>query len=110
MNAIDFWDETVLNVSKHFKVTADFDFMLFVIGVQEKGSGMGQYSREEKWDLINLGKCTMFTLLGYLENIGADEDGWPKFKEIKKIKGFSPSYQKRLLKTAMIKYFQLNIC
>lgn len=30
------WEELVLKVSKQFKVTADFDFMLFIIGLNER--------------------------------------------------------------------------
>ncbi len=101
----DIWNETVLRVSKHFSVTAEFDFMLFVVGIQELGTGMTQYTRSEKWDIINLGKCRLLTNLGYLEQTGKDKDGWPEFEAIKNVKSLSPNLQKRLLKEAMIAYF-----
>ncbi|TCO10562.1 hypothetical protein [Natronoflexus pectinivorans] len=107
MESIDYtWDELVLMVSRHFKVTADYDFMLFIIGIQERGTGMTHYPREEKMDLINLGKCKLLSHLGYLEEIEEDQEGWPRFKEIKSVKGLSPSFQKHLLKKAMMEYFK----
>lgn len=101
----DKWNETVLRVSKHFKVTAEFDFMLFVIGIQDLGKGFTQYSRDEKWDLINLGKCRLLTRLGYLKEVGRDNEDWPEFEEVRNVKSLSPTFQKRLLKQAMIEYF-----
>jgi hypothetical protein len=101
----DTWEEAVLRVSKHFKVTADFDFMLFVIGIQARGTGFKSYSRDEKWDLINLGKCLMLEESGYLRQSGEDQEEWPVFEEIKSVKGLSPSFQKHLLKKSMTEYF-----
>lgn len=98
------WDELVLKVSKQFKVTADFDFMLFIIGMHVRGLGFRHYSRDEKWDMINLGKCTLFELLGYLKQSGSDEQGWPRFDVIKNVNTFTPSMQKHLLKKAMLHY------
>lgn len=100
------WNELILKVSKHFKVTADFDFLLFVIGIQERGTGFIKYSREEKWDMINLAKCLLFTQLGYLKQTGHDKDNWPTFEEVKKLRTLTPSLHKRVLKEAMIEYFK----
>ena len=102
----DAWNELILKVSKHFKVTADFDFILFVIGVQERGTGFKEYTREEKWDMINLAKCKLFTKKGYLKEVGHDAENWPIFEEVKKMRTLSPSLNKRILKEAMIEYFK----
>jgi hypothetical protein len=102
----DVWNELMLKVSKHFKVTADFEFMLFIIGVQERGTGFAEYTRDEKWDLVNLAKCRLFTRLGYLRENGYDDENWPVFLEVKKMRSLSPSFQQRLLKEAMIDYFE----
>ncbi len=99
------WDELVLKISKHFKVTADFDFMLFIIGIQERGTGFRPYPRNEKNDLINLGKCNLFELLGYIKRSGNDDEGWPKFDVIKNVSTITPGMQKQLLKKAMHQYF-----
>lgn len=100
----DRWEELVLKVSQQFKVTADFDFMLFIIGLNERGLGFRPYSREEKWDLINLGKCKLFEQLGYLRQTGHDGQGWPAFEILKSVNTLTPSLQKHLLKKAMVTY------
>jgi len=98
------WNDLVLKVSKQFKVTADFDFMLFIIGMHERGLGFRHYSKDEKWDLINLGKCRLFEVLGYLKQSGNDDQEWPKFDVLKTVGTLTPTLQKHLLKKAMIKY------
>jgi hypothetical protein len=100
----DQWNELVLSVSKQFKVTADFDFILFIIGMHERGLGFRHYSREEKWDLLNLGKCTLFELLGFLRQSGKDDQDWPAFEVLKNVNTLTPTLQKHLLKRAMIHY------
>ena len=105
------WDRLVLELSKRFKVTADFDFILFLIGIQELGQGMRSYSRQEKMDLINLGKCTLLCREGYLKPDGIDIEGWPKFKEIKTLKNLTPSLINYMLKKSAFEYLkqQLNL-
>ncbi|PWE00946.1 hypothetical protein [Marinilabilia rubra] len=103
------WDLMVLEISKRFKVTADFDFMLFLIGIQELGQGMKPYERQEKMDLINLGKCTLLSEQGYLEAGGRDEEGWPQFKEVKSLKSLTPSFMNHLLKRAAYDYLKVQL-
>lgn len=98
------WDLLELEISKRFKVTADFDFMLFLIGIQELGSGMRPYERQEKMDLINLGKCTLLSRSGYLKESGNDEEGWPQFEEVKSLKSLTPSFLNYRLKQAAFEY------
>ena len=98
------WDQLVLAVSKRFNVTADFDFMLFLIGLQELGEGMRPYSREEKMDLINLGKCTVLARDGYLEKNGYDEGGWPVFRENDSLQALTPSLLNYTLKRSVFDY------
>ena len=103
------WDLMVLEVSKRFKVTADFDFMLFLIGIQELGQGMKPYERQEKMDLINLGKCTLLCREGYLQPKGNDEQGWPQFEEVKNLKSLTPSLINYLLKKSAFEYLKIQL-
>lgn len=100
----DNWNLLELEISKRFKVTADFDFMLFLIGIQERGTGIRPYERQEKMDLINLGKCTLLTEEGYLKRKDNDEDGWPGFEEIKNLKSLTPTFLNATLKRAAYNY------
>lgn len=101
----DSWEEMLLKVSKKFKVMADFDFLLFLIGIQERGTGYIQYSKQEKMDLINLGRCVLFQQQGFYASDGLDEEGWPTFTIVNEIKDIPPSDREGILKKAMIAYF-----
>jgi hypothetical protein len=105
------WEMLVLEVSKKFRVTADFDFMLFLIGVHELGQGMREYSRNEKMDLINLGECILLERCGYLEFKENDQQGWPQFAEKEILKTLSFSFLNHELKRAAFNYYtnQLSI-
>ncbi len=103
------WDAMVLEVSKRFSVTADFDFMLFIIGIQEFGQGMRSYSRQEKMDLINLAKCTLLAQSGYLERLGSDEEGWPQFRALKNVGALTSNFQNALLKRAAFEYLKTQL-
>ena len=98
------WDELLLKVSKQFNILADFDFLLFLIGIQEKGVGYQKFSKEEKMDLINLARCVLFEKMGFYKREGDDEAGWPTFSIINDIKDIAPSERESILKDAMIKY------
>lgn len=99
------WDELVLRLSKQFKVTADYEFMLFIMGIQELGQGFRGYSRTEKMDLINLARCRILATHGYVKETGVDGQGWPIFEKIKDLKSMMPSYQTQLVKKGIIEYF-----
>ncbi len=100
------WEELLLKVSKKFKVLADFDFLLFLIGIQELGKGYMKYSKEEKMDMINLARCKMFEQKGYYKQSGVDEEGWPHFEVLKSVEDVMPSKREAILKEAMISYFE----
>ncbi len=109
MNDSNSWEELLLKVSKRFKVLADFDFLLFLIGIQELGRGYVQYSKEEKMDMINLARCKMFEKQGYYNQVGVDNEGWPEFEVLKNMEDVLPSDREAILKNAMISYFNENL-
>ncbi|WP_066630077.1 hypothetical protein [Labilibacter marinus] len=98
------WEELLLKVSKKFNVLADFDFLLFLIGIQERGTGYLKYSKEEKMDLINLARCILFEQKGFYENNGVDDAGWPTFTVINEVSDLPPSEREAILKGAMMEY------
>jgi hypothetical protein len=100
------WDELILQTSKRFKVSADVEFLLFVVGLQELGQGFRPFSRAEKMDLMNMARCHLFCELGYLKKTGIDDQGWPVFETQKSMDGLLPSYQNQLIKKALIDYFR----
>ncbi len=103
------WEELLLKVSKKFKVLADFDFLLFIIGIQERGTGYIKYSKDEKMDLINLARCVLFEQKGFCTKSGMDDSGWPQFEALPVLTEMLPSAREAMLKDAMITYFNNNL-
>lgn len=99
------WIEIQAKVSDHFKVEADFNFMLFMIGIQDIGSGLTSYTRDEKMDIINLGKCRLLTNCGYLRQISTTKGDWPAFEEVIPLGEINPLKMENILKAEMVSYF-----
>jgi len=58
--------------------------ILFLIGVQELGGLKEKYTKEQKQDLMHVAVSTLLSASGFYELEGADEDGWPHFRQLKK--------------------------
>ncbi|MFY0688317.1 MAG: hypothetical protein JXQ90_14180 [Cyclobacteriaceae bacterium] len=83
--------------------------VLFLVGVQELGQGVRNYSKEEKQDLIHIGICKVLSLDGYYRLEGLDEEGWPHWTLMKELPKLSLPEQERLLKIQAIEYFESEI-
>jgi len=100
------WRNVQKIVFKRFGEKLDEQTILFVIGLQELGKGEANYKKEEKLDIIHIGICTVLCKFGYYKFIGKDNEGWPHFKNIKKLPNeIQGEDQQRFLKEAIIDYF-----
>ena len=107
-NLAEEWLKVEKMVFKRFGEKLDEQTILFIIGLQELGKGDADYKKEEKLDIIHIGVCTVLSQFGYYEFIGKDDDGWPHFKNIKKLPNeIQGELQENLIKQAIIKYFNL---
>jgi len=86
----------------------DIHTMLFLIGVEELGTGYKHYSKNEKIDLMHVGLCTILEPFGYYAFVGNDEDGWPHFDLKKKLPSLNERGQQNLVKQAIVDYFIEN--
>ena len=86
----------------------DVQAMLFLIGVNELGTGHRTFSKNEKTDLFHIAICTLLEPYGYYEFEGRDADNWPHFKLNKQLPPLSHQEQQYLLKEAMLEYFIRN--
>jgi hypothetical protein len=87
------------------KKPSDLKSVLFLIGVQELGKGVRQFTKEEKRDLIHIAICKVLSLSGYYQLEGLDESGWPHWKLMKKLPHFDILEQEKLLKMHVLEYF-----
>jgi hypothetical protein len=87
------------------KKPKDLNAVLFLIGIQELGSGAKTFSKEEKQDLMHIGICKVLSLSGFYELDGLDKDGWPHWKMVKKVPHLDLVEQERFLKNHVLEYF-----
>ncbi len=88
------------------KKPKDLNAVLFLIGVQELGKGVSNFSKEEKQDLMHIAICKVLSYAGYYELEGIDEDGWPHWKLTRELPHFDLLEQEKLLKMHIIEYFE----
>ncbi|MBE7175641.1 MAG: hypothetical protein INR69_04520 [Mucilaginibacter polytrichastri] len=100
------WKELQLRIATDFDTdTPDIKVMLFLIGVQELGKGPRKFSKRQKEELMHIATCRLFSRLGYYELEGADQDGWPHWKQTGTIPNYTIMEQEMLIKSLMIDYF-----
>ena len=100
------WLKLRIKLKERFGIKPDMDGILFLIGIQELGSGKQDFSKEEKQDLMHIAVCTVLSLSGYYVSEGNDEEGWPHFKQLKPLPGFIMIEQENFLKDHILLYFQ----
>ena len=91
---------------ERFGKKPDLESVLFLIGIQELGDIRKKFSKEQKQDLMHIAVCTVFSTSGYYELSGADEDGWPHFKQLKPMPPMLSHEQENFLKDHVLLYFQ----
>ena len=99
------WQETVKRVAAWAGQPVDMQGILFLIGVQELGSGFRTFKKDEKVALMHVAICTLLAPDGYYNFIGRDEDGWPHFECNKQLPSLGPDQQDRLMRGRIVAYF-----
>jgi hypothetical protein len=104
------WQEVLLKLEKIIgKKPQDLKSVLFLIGVQELGKGVKNFTKEEKRDLMHIAICKLLSLSGFYELEGIDESGWPHWKVKKNLPHFDILEQEKLLKMHVIEYFEQDV-
>jgi hypothetical protein len=95
------------------RIAAEFDsdipdikVMLFLIGVQELGQGPKKFSKRQKEELMHIANCKLFSMMGFYELEGLDQDGWPHWKLVKVVPNYTLLEQEMVLKSLIIDYFE----
>lgn len=78
---------------------------LFLIGIQELGSGQQKYSKDDKVNLIHIAVCRLLEPFGYYQFEDYDEDGWPMYNQLEEVPDLKPNEQQLLMQKAIIQYF-----
>jgi hypothetical protein len=104
------WGELQTRIAEDFdNEKPDVKVMLFLIGVQELGQGPRKFSKRQKEELMHIANCKLFSLMGFYELEGVDQDGWPHWKLVKTIPNYALMEQELMLKSLIITYFEEEI-
>ncbi len=99
------WLKLRIKLKENYGIKPDMDGVLFLIGVQELGSGKQVYTKEQKQDLMHIAICTVLMPSGYYMLEGYDEENWPHFKQLKALPEFNLFEQENFLKDHVLLYF-----
>jgi hypothetical protein len=100
------WLKLRIKLKEDFGIKPDMDGVLFLIGVQELGSGPQKFTKEQKQDLMHIAVCTLLAQSNYYVLEGHDEEGWPHFKQLKPLPEFNMIEQENFLKDHALLYFE----
>ncbi len=104
------WDELLDQLASLVgKRPADLNAVLFLIGVQELGTGPKRFSKEAKQDLMHIAVCRVLSQSGYYVFDGLDKDGWPQWTLAKPIPHGDLLTQENFLKQHVIQYFESHL-
>ncbi len=99
------WQDTLNQVSKDFGEDLDLSSILLLIGFQESNQDKRKFSKDEKINLMHVAICTLLQPYGFYSFKGYDEDKWPHFERKESMPELSPEDQDRLIRKAIIEYF-----
>lgn len=99
------WWTLEAKLVERFGKKPDMETILFLVGVQEFGELRPKFSKEQKQDLMHIAICSLLSQSGYYELEGADEDGWPHFKQLKDLPVMTMPEQESFLKDHILLYF-----
>lgn len=100
------WTKVEKMVAEKFGEDIDVRGILFLIGVQELGKGYKKFTKDQKLEVIHIAICKLLSQYNYYEYMGVDEEGWPHYKETKKLPLLKPGEQLKVMKSAIVEYFK----
>ena len=104
------WLQLRLQLQKSLgKKPRDLNGVLYLIGLQELGQGVADFSKEQKQDILHIAICKVLSLSGYYVLERYDEEGWPHWQNVKKLPHFDLLEQEEFLKKHIIEYFEKEI-
>ncbi|MGE8512939.1 MAG: hypothetical protein ACN6N7_09595 [Chryseobacterium culicis] len=107
INESEYWKKIEQFFEDNFQTEKNppIETLLFLIGLQELGSGQQKYTKEDKVNLIHIAVCRLLEPFGYYK-FTHYEDGWPQFESLEELPELRPNEQTLLMKKAIIQYFQ----
>ena len=107
MNESEIWKkiEHFFEVNFQTEKNPPIETFLFIIGVQELGSGQQKFTKDDKVNLVHIAVCRLLESFGYYK-FTHYEGGWPQFEKLDDLPELKPNEQSLLMKKAIIQYFE----
>ena len=99
------WEALMADLHARFGRRPDLNALLLLIGVQELGQGVAEFTKEQKQDLMHIATCKLFSFSGHYELAHVDEEGWPHYKLVNPVPFANLKEQERMLRWHMLEYF-----
>ncbi len=99
------WETLMADLHARFGRRPDLNALLLLIGVQELGQGVAEFTKEQKQDLMHIATCKLFSLSGHYALAHVDADGWPHYKLLNPVPFANLKEQERMLKWHILEYF-----
>ena len=106
MRKVNNWNDLCESLNNLFGIEVDLNWVLFLVGMRERGLSFQPFSKEEKLNLINLGCCTLYQEMGLVTLSGMDNDGWPLFHQNALAVVIPEELKLKTLQDCAIRYFQ----
>lgn len=100
------WRDLLARMQQRFGAPVDLNALIFLVGVQELGQHARDFKKDEKVALMHIGICVLLAPFGYYTEKGRDADGWPHFERANDLPVLDAPGQERLMKEALLEYFQ----
>ena len=75
------WEQLLTGLNRIYEIPKDLMSVLFIIGLQEAGSGFKKYSQAEKTEVIKTAHIKLLSREKYYLNISTDENNLPTWIE-----------------------------
>lgn len=107
MSEAEIWKKIELFFEDNFQTEKNppIETILFLIGIQELGSGQQKFTKDDKVNLIHIAVCRLLEPFGYYKFSHYNE-GWPEFEKLEDLPELKPNEQSLLMKKAIIQYFE----
>jgi hypothetical protein len=103
---MDNWKDLCEILNDQFGIEVDFNGVLFLVGIRERGLTFQKFSKEEKLNLINLGSCTLYQEMGLITLSGTDDEGWPVFHQNALAPVIPEELKLKTLQDCAVRYFK----
>ncbi len=101
------WLDTLRRIQERFDMgQPDITAIIFLVGLQELQLFDQNFKKDQKVEIMHIGICSLLAPMGYYSFMGRDEQGWPHFEKQEDLPMLSPAEQDRLMREAIIRYFE----